>query len=475
MSDHVESANGIWYFMAVDRPAACTSTHCACSDTHSASAQTVVRAAPRRGTDLAIDHHGHVHRLAFVMSVKAIFISGLASAAIALVGAAGGPETVAAIRTTDQARQRYLAHAIIWQTPPDLSPADLVEGPAGAFSYIREQATGDDRIPCTFARAGRELGGNSAKFLCRTADGRDLRLKYWDPRTHAGNREVFATVAASRLIWALGFNAVPAMSINVSCDSCPDNPMNGSGPRGAKGYVAMLQAFWPTPSILSSDNLDQGWSWRELDTAIRSLPAGAERLQQRTHFDALALLGVFIQHGDRKPEQQRLYCAAPPETTAGKLQKADGRTAILRERAGSGACLSPAVTLLDTGATFGGAGRTSSGITATMDLHAWKDKPVFRNTTRGECRGDLVDSLKAGGDGEPNPIISEEGRRLLLDQLRRLTRDHVRAIFTAARVDQLDSRGIEDTNAWVAVFEDKVQQIDAQHCQPIDIVGGARK
>ena len=409
------------------------------------------------------------------MNTKTIAVAGAVAATIALVGGAAGSDAVAAIRTTNQARERYLAHAIIWHAPPDLSPADLVEGPAGVFPYTREQATGDDAIRCRFARPGRELGGNSAKFLCRTADGRDLRLKYWDPRTHSGNREVFATVAASRVIWALGFNAIPAMSINVRCDGCPENPMNGTGPSGSKRYVAMLQAFWPTPSILSVDNLDQGWSWRELDTAIRSLPAGAERLQQRTHFDALALVGVFIQHGDRKPEQQRLYCTAPPDPTAGELHKADGRPAMLRERAGSSACLSPAVTLLDTGVTFGGAGRRSSGGTATMNLHEWQEKPVFGKTTRGECRGNLIDSLKAGGDGEPNPIISEEGRRLLLDQLRRLTRDHLRAIFTAARVDQLDSRGTEDTDAWVAVFEDKVRQIEAQHCQPIEIVDGARK
>jgi len=409
------------------------------------------------------------------MNAKTIAVAGAVAATISVVGGAVGSDTVAAIRTTSQARQRYLAHAIIWQPPPDRSPSDLVEGPGGVFPYTREMAIGDGAIRCTFARAGRDLRGNSAKFLCRTTDGRDLRLKYWDPQTHSGNREVFATVAASRLIWALGFNAIPAMPINVRCDGCPENPMNGTGPRASRRYVAMLQAFWPTPSILSGDNLDQGWSWRELDTAIRSLPAGAERLQQRTHFDALALVGVVIQHGDRKPEQQRLYCAAPPDTRAGDLQKAEGGAAMLRERSGSGACLSPAVTLLDTGLTFGGAGRTSSGTSATMNLHAWKAKPVFRKTTRGECRGNLIDSLRAGGDGEPNPIISEEGRHLLLDQLRRLSRDHLRAIFTAARVDQLDSRRTEDTDAWVAVFEDKVRQIEAQHCQPIEVVGGTRK
>src|SRR5262245_21522264 len=230
------------------------------------------------------------------MRAKAI----VAAVAIALLGAAAGPGTVAAIRTTDRAREPYLAHAIIWHAPPDLSPADLVEAPAGAFPDKPEDGTARERVSCVFAQAGRELGGNSAKFLCRTADGRDLRLKYWDPASHSGNREVFATVAASRLMWALGFNAIPAVSIDVSCGGCPQDPMNGKGPRGSRQYVATLQAFWPTPSILSADDLDQGWSWRELDAAIRSLPGGPERTEQRTHFDALALLGVFLQHGDRK-------------------------------------------------------------------------------------------------------------------------------------------------------------------------------
>ena len=46
--------------------------------------------------------------------------------------------------------------------------------------------------------------------------------------------------------------------------------------------------------------------------------------------------------------------------------------------------------------------------------------------------------------------------------------------FVATRVSR-DPRGTEDTDAWVAVFADKVRQIDAQHCQPIEIVGSARK
>src|SRR5262249_38816074 len=147
------------------------------------------------------DHFGASDRLGSAMSAKAIAVASAVAGAIALLEAAG-LETVAVVRTTDQARERYLAHAVIWHTPPDLSPAELLEGPPGVFPYTREDATAKEGIACAFARPGSELGGASAKFLCRTGDGHDLRLKYWDLRSHSGNREVFATVAASRLMWA---------------------------------------------------------------------------------------------------------------------------------------------------------------------------------------------------------------------------------------------------------------------------------
>jgi len=394
------------------------------------------------------------------------------------IGATRDSESVAAIRTTNQARQRYLAHATIWRTPPDLSPADLLHGPPDVFPYTPEQAASDEGVPCTFAQAGAELGGASPKFLCRTSDGRSLRIKYWDPQSQSGNREVFGVVAASRLMWALGFDAVPAMPLNVRCDGCPENPMNGTGRRRSKRYVAVLQAFWPTPSILTGDNLDQGWSWRELDNAIRSLPPGPEHTRQRTHFDALALLGVFMQHGDRKPQQQRLYCAEPFDTAAGDVRTIASGALMLFERPGTAACPSPAVTILDAGLTFGGAGRTSNGRAATMNLREWQDNAVFRTNDGAACRGHLVDSLSAGAGGQPNPLISEDGRRFLLDQFRRLTADHIRAIFTAARVDQLESRdpsaAAATIDAWVAAFADKVRQIEAQRCQPAERAEGPR-
>ena len=388
--------------------------------------------------------------------------------------AAQAPITVSGIRTSPQSRATYLARAMIWHDPGTLSPADLFEGPSGPFPYTVEQANSDVSIGCTFAQAGKELSGNSPKFLCRSPDGGDLRLKYWDLQSQTGNREVFATVAATRLLWALGFEAIPTLPINVRCDGCPENPMKDAGARRTRRYVAILQPRWPTP-ILSSDDVDQGWSWRELDRAIRSLPPGPDRARQRTYFDALTLLGVLIQHGDRKSGQQRLYCAAPVDTAAGELRGPNGGTTpMLVERSDASACPTPAVTIVDVGATFGGAGRESSPTTAKMNLEVWRRTPVFRDAGNGPCRGDLTVSLKAGHDGEPDPVISEDGRRFLMEQLRRLTPDHVRALFRAARVDQLadaqpadeSAGGVSSVDAWVAVFQDKVRQIDTRRCQP---------
>jgi hypothetical protein len=111
-----------------------------------------------------------------------------------------------------------------------------------------------------------------------------------------------------------------------------------------------------------------------------------------------------------------------------------------------------------------------------MTLDAWQRRPVFRNDDRGACREDLTVSVKGGRQGEPDPIISEQGRLFLSEQLHRLTPEHACAIFRAARVDQMGDTHHRDRfapevpaiDAWVAVFQNKVQQIDARRCQPAD-------
>ena len=90
------------------------------------------------------------------------------------------------------------------------------------LSLLRRGSLGGRRLHVV--TRGKELGGKSVKFLCRTSEGRMLRLKSWDPERETGNREVFATVAATRLMWALGFDVLHALPINVRCTGCPRDP-----------------------------------------------------------------------------------------------------------------------------------------------------------------------------------------------------------------------------------------------------------
>ncbi len=125
----------------------------------------------------------------------------------------------------------------------------------------------------------------------------------------------------------------------------------------------------------------------------------------------------------------------------------------------------------DLGATFGGAGKRTKGSTAKMNLDEWADKQVFKSSGSGaECHGDLTVSMAAGDGSMGDPRIGEAGRKFLFDRLQRLTDDHLKAIFGAARVqlmtkDDDDPRG-STVEGWVTAFKDKVRQIGARTCAP---------
>jgi hypothetical protein len=321
---------------------------------------------------------------------------------------------------------------------------------------------------------GQKLGGKSLKFLCLADDSQTLLLKYWDRELESGNREVFAAVAAARLIWALGFGTIPVMPVELRCRGCPANPMTGKGAVGDRRYVALMTGQLSKPLNVTKRDSHQGWSWRELHDAIEALPAGDEKVRQRTHLDALTLLGVLIQHGDRKPEQHALYCDAQVAPEAGVVTAVDDETsdAVLTEHKGTAACTNPAVAVVDIGSTFGGAGRLSKKGTAKMNIKEWATKSVFKASGGTACRGNLTVSLTAGDEGRPDPPISEEGRRFLVEQLHRLTPDHLHALFMAARVDQMkddvrDGAEADPVQAWIDAFQDKVRQIESRRCDSL--------
>jgi hypothetical protein len=290
-------------------------------------------------------------------------------------------------------------------------------------------------------------------------------------------------MAATRLFWALGFGADRVFLTNVTCHGCPASPHDGPDEREqrTRAYsrsvrpigIALIEQRFEGATIDAGG--DEGWTWSELQqhagrghasNELLASPGFAGRAPSvHEQAEALQLLQVFVQHGDCKPEQQRLVCLP-----GGAVPRAAGAAARSDKDADGTAyvCQAPFALVDDLGATFGGAGAfTGSG--AKMSLSNWAKKPVFDPATYrdsgGVCRGVLAPSNSCSG-GIENPVITEAGRQFLLNRLQQLSDAQVHDLFVAARVtdicDDATKCGVE---AWVAAFKDKVRQIATHPCR----------
>jgi hypothetical protein len=422
------------------------------------------------------------------MSAPISVFARVAVAALVLTTSAGAQtaqsDQIAFVRLAgEEIRIRYLANARIWSDPGDVTPEMVMAGRPLNQSEELETALKGQPLPCDFAKPGKALGGNTPKFSCLTPGGTTIRVKYSDG-SKDGNREIFSAVVAAKLVWALGFVSDPVYPITIDCRDCPADPMSGEGPRARRSYLATFQPEANRLVMVAGADRDQGWRWGEVEEAITKLPEGELRARQRMHFDALTLLGVFIQHGDRKPEQQRLECRGALDLGAGDARPLEGEgggAPVFFERPGGSACGEPVIALQDIGSTFGGAGRMSKS-TSKMNLKAWTSRPVFKpakspaSGEAAECRGNLTVSMAAGEGGQGDPRIGEAGRAFLQQRLLLLTDAHIRALMAAARVEKLSeahtwrdpvtAKSYSGSEAWVAAFKDKVRQITERRCAP---------
>jgi hypothetical protein len=389
------------------------------------------------------------------------------------------------IVTSPGQRQAYLALARVWQERALPTPAEIVEGPSYERG-TRTQLNPPGGIPCAFESGGAQMGGKTPKFTCRTKDGRSVRVKYFDGNPQTGNREVFAEVVATRLFWALGFEADRVYPLTVNCTDCPADPMHGTGPRAARTYLGVTEPPFRGRLILSKADMDEGWKFGDYEDAINALPAGPDRERQRMYFDALRTLAAFVQHGDRKPEQQRLLCAGDVDLAAGDvhhLSRDDGNTfslPALFERPGASSCRSPVAMIQDLGATYGSSGRVTTR-TNKVHLESWAGRRVFKpardesGKTAPACRLDVTAAFTAGGHAKASAPVGEAGRKFLADLLARLTDAHIRALFEAARLEALGDRVtwkdpasgkvvLAGLDAWVAAFKQKREQIANARC-----------
>ncbi len=324
---------------------------------------------------------------------------------------------------TADARRAVITRSSAW-SPSDIPAMNLTLGPQGPGAFA-PGAT----VQCEYV--DKRLSGASPKFACRLPDGDELKVKYGGT-----NGEVYSEVAASRLLWALGFGADHMYPVRVVCRSCPPHIGNVRRANGDRIVdPATVERKMPGEELL-----DQ-WKWDELERI--DVSAGGATKAER---DAFTLLAVFLQHSDSKPDQHRVVCV-------------EGSTNE------GGLCRRPLIMINDLGVTFGRATALHQQRHASMNLVEWAKVPIWKNADR--CVGNVSGSLKGT---LKNPVISEEGRRFLAGLLVQLSDIQIRDLFEVARVQlrlrspgDVDS-GLATVEEWVDTFRRKRQEILGRRC-----------
>jgi hypothetical protein len=339
--------------------------------------------------------------------------------------------------------EEALRRAQIWFEPEvPIEEARLGQNP-GNDTFSR-----DEEVVCSFKPDF--TSGSTPKFECERPDGKNIKVKYG-----RDNAEIYAEVAASRLLSALGFPADRMYVVKrIRCFGCPPDPFKGLQCLNDGGSKASC-----FPNIdygkyqdfdhaiierrLEGEKLEtkkvRGWGWDEL-SKIDASTGGAKPAE----VDALRLLAVFLAHWDNKPKNQRLLCVGEESPDEGELPD----------------CEDPIAMVQDLGATFG---------PLKFDVNGWAKSPIWKDAAT--CTVSMR-HLPYGGSSFPDTRISEEGRLFLASRLAKLSAQQIRELFEGARATAMagntgnttDPRttsriGSTGVDRWVRVFQNKVRAI----------------
>ena len=295
---------------------------------------------------------------------------------------------------TSKDRQDAIRKATIY-TPKAVAEVDIMAGPAQKKKQF--QFHPNDKVTCEFVTPGQQMGGNTPKFLCKivkveSLDGTvqtatdqinddPLKVKFGDD-----NREVYAEIVSSRLLWALGFYTDGWYPIRVDCTNCPADPETGSGYRAPRTFKeASVVRKFEGHKMVETGKDEEGWSWKEFE-ALNGRPTYEK--------DGLKLMAAFISHSDNKPPQQRLVCdTVNMDTTTHPVAVT---------------CNVSQMVVQDVGATFGSGGAFTNNKTAKINIHEWSGKPVWKKVGSAsdqqppQCQAMLHKSLTAK-DGLDDP------------------------------------------------------------------------
>jgi hypothetical protein len=325
-------------------------------------------------------------------------------------------EKKAEVPPTAAARLGDIKRAAVW-TQTDIESMDLRSGPQGKGALPPFAS-----VSCAYVE--RKIEG-TPKFTCALAPGDDVKIKYG-----VDNAEVYGVVAASRLLWALGFGADRWYPVSVTCHRCPEQPHRDERPsdHDVVFEVAALERQLPGKTIES--HADEGWRWSELD--LVSEDAGGAPPAER---DALKLLAVMLQHTDSKAQQQRLICL-----DAKQIED----------------CRSPFMYIHDLGLTFGKATAFNRSGPSGVNFDNWSKAPVWKD--RQKCVGNLPESQTGTLS---DPVIHEPGRKFLAGLLAQLSDGQLRDLFEVARFPQRSHTSADD---WLTAFKAKREQIASVTC-----------
>jgi hypothetical protein len=356
-------------------------------------------------------------------------------------------------------------------TPKAVGDADILAGPPQDPKQF--QFHPDDKVSCDFDKPGSQMGGKTPKFSCKITkvessngqvqvltaqmDEEPVKVKFG-----AADKEIYAEVVSTRLMWALGYYADAWFPVKVECNNCPSDPESGSGSKATRTYdAATIVRKYSGHKMYELGKEEQGWSWKELDDN------NGRPISEK---DGLKLLGAFLQHSDNKPPQQRLVC--------------DGVKVDQSTQPFTTTCQESKMIVQDVGATFGSGGLFTSNSTAKMNLHEWSGEELWKKTGKPGmseadcpvCQARLKKSLTAT-DGLSDPTISEEGRRFLGGLMCQLTDAQIGNLFKAARVAEMPEyhasdgsfkQGLDEATIqkqWIEAFKVKREELANGRCR----------
>jgi hypothetical protein len=325
-----------------------------------------------------------------------------------------------------------MRRAQVWFEPAvPIDQARLGENPPGPDTFSPEQ-----EVVCTFKPG--YMGGATPKFDCELPDGDKVKAKYG-----RDNAEIYAEVASTRLLSALGFPTDRMYVIKrIRCYGCGENPYKGMQclNEGGRFDACFKDVDYTTYHDFDYAVIERGlkgkrietettsgWTWFEL-AKIDTAAGGASRAQ----IDALRLLAIFLGHWDNKNKNQRLLCLPSEDTPT---------------------CEHPVAMVQDLGATFG-----SLQAPTRIDLDTWGTTPIWSDTATCTIS---MGTWPRGGAGFPDTRISEEGRQFLATRLSKLSRGQIRELFEGARIPEYAHQNpdAQDADSWVRAFEEKVRAI----------------